>query len=207
MQPGNSTAQDNQPSNLPVPSGSAPSTPEHYPSTNGEGPVQSEWSYREEDHNLHDELNPISWSASEYIDHEKPVAWFIGVGAVAAVVASGIYLLTRHAISSIVIVLVAGMFAATGARKPRILNYGLDLRGIHIGNRLYDYNSFRSFSVMNEGGLNSIELFQFKRFTTPITLYYPPDQEKAIVNFLGSYLPREVRSHDPIDRLMRRVRF
>lgn len=205
MQPGQITTQNGGPDNLPTTQGQ----PE--PSAKSEKPerpvIQTDWAYREESGQPNDDLSPISWSASEYIDHEKRAGWFIGVGAVGAVLAAAVYLLTRELINSIVIMVVVALFAASGARKPRILNYGLDDRGIHIGNKVYDYSEFRSFSIMDEGGLNSIELFQFKRFTTPITLYFPPDQEAAIVSFLGSYLPREVRQHDPIDRLMRRVRF
>ena len=206
MQPGQSTTQGSQPDNHPAAQGQPPE-----PAPNiqkAERPViQTDWAYREEENQSDEALAPIGWSASEYIDHEKRAGWFIGVGAVGAVLAATIFLLTRDPINSIVIVMVVALFAASGARKPRILNYGLDSRGVHIGTRLYDFNDFRSFSIMDEGGLHSIELFQLKRFTTPITLYFPPDQEAAIINFLGSYLPREVRKHDPIDRLMRRVRF
>jgi hypothetical protein len=206
MQPGQSTTQNSQSNNHPMTDGQPPE-----PSANiqkAESPVvQADWAYREDESHTGDTLTPISWSASEYIDHEKRAGWFMSVGAVGAALAAAIYLVTRDYVNSIVIMVVVALFAASGARKPRILNYGLDNRGIHIGSKFYDYNEFRSFSIMDEGGLNSIELFQFKRFTTPITLYFPPDQEVAIINFLGSYLPREVRQHDPIDRLMRRVRF
>ncbi len=46
-----------------------------------------------------------------------------------------------------------------------------------------------------------------KRFMPPITLYYPPDQEDAVINALAAYLPHEDRTHDPVDRLMRKIRF
>jgi len=206
MQPGDSTTQNNQPDNHPEANEQPPDPVSGIQPA--ENPViESDWSYREEDIQAQNTLGPIGWSASEYIDHEKRAGWFLGVGAVGAVLAVAVYLLTQDAINSIAIIMVAGLFAASGARKPRILEYGLDSRGIHIGNKVYDYSDFRAFSVMDEGGLNSIELFQFKRFTTPITLYFPPDQEAVIINFLGSYLPREIRKHDPIDRLMRKVRF
>lgn len=168
----------------------------------------SGWQYTPEDAMPQSsELEPVSWTASEYIDHEKRAGWFLAVAGIAAVTAAIIYLLTHDVVNGIVIIIVGGLFAVSGARRPRTLQYALDARGVHIANKFYDYGELKSFSVMDEGGLSSIQLFQFKRFTTPITLYFPPDQEETIVNFLGSYLPHETRSHDPIDRLMRKVRF
>ncbi len=172
-----------------------------------EEPAQASWAYREEAGGSEHSLDPIGWTASEYIDHEKRAGWFLAVAGIALLTAAFIYLLTRDAINSIVILVVAALFAVSGARRPQILAYGLDSQGIHIGNKFYPYDQLRSFAVMQEDAFHSIQIFQFKRFTTPITLYFPPDQEERIINFLGSYLPHEVRTHDPIDRLMRRVRF
>jgi len=124
-------------------------------------------------------------------------------GLVVAVV----YLITREVFSAIVIVLAASLFGVTAQRKPRTLQYQVDSHGVSIGSKAYQYGLFKSFSVLEEGAFSSIQLMPLKRFMPPISLFYPPEQEEQIVNTLGSYLPHEERTHDPIDRLMRRVRF
>lgn len=169
--------------------------------------AQSEWKYREDGSLPDTDIKPVEWTASEFIDHEKQAGWFAAVGIIAAVIALGMYLFTQDLVSAVVIIMVSTLFAVFGARKPRILKYILDVHGIHIGNKSYSYNEFKSFAIMEEGPFNSVLLQPFKRIATPISLYYPPDQELAIVNTIGSYLPQELREHSLIDRLMRKVRF
>lgn len=178
--------------------------------TNAKDNPESNWNYiagTAQNTGLPTDPKPISWTASEFIDHEKPASWFMAVAGIAILLAGLVYLITRDFINAGVVIVVAVLFAASGARRPRTLEYGLSNQAITIGARTYGFHEFKSFAIMEEGAINSIQLFQFKRFSTPITLYFPHDQEQAIVDFIGSYLPSETRSHDPIDRLMRKVRF
>ncbi len=170
------------------------------------------WQYRQADEDAapfdpHSNLGSVNWSASEFVDHEKDSSWFTGLAAAAAAVTTIIYLITRDLITVVVIALAAVLFGITAGRKPRTLQYQIDSSGVSIGDRFYPYSSLKTFSVLEEGAFNSIQLTPLKRFMPPISLYFPPEQEENIINLLGSYLPHEDRRHDPIDRLMRRVRF
>ncbi|MES2971720.1 MAG: hypothetical protein V4702_05350 [Patescibacteria group bacterium] len=153
------------------------------------------------------DLKPISWTASEFIDHEKNASWFTGLAAATGALVTIIFLITRDVMTVIVIALVAILFGMTAHRKPRVLEYQLTNEGVGVGNRFYPYHSLKTFSVLEEGAFNSIQLTPLKRFMPPISLYFPLEQEEQIINMLGSYLPHEDRTHDPIDRLMRKVRF
>ncbi|HSX46817.1 MAG TPA: hypothetical protein VLF87_02410 [Patescibacteria group bacterium] len=153
------------------------------------------------------DIDPVSWTASEFVEHEKNNNWYIKLGALTGVVTAGLYLLTRDIITAVVIVIASILFGITAKRKPRTLQYQLDNAGVHIGGKFYDYDLFKSFSVLEEGAFNSIQLQPLKRFMPPISLYYPPEQEDGIFTVIGSFLPHEERSHDAIDRLMRRVKF
>jgi hypothetical protein len=104
-------------------------------------------------------------------------------------------------------VIVTVLFGVFAARKPRTLNYALDDAGIHIGQKFYSYGDFKSFSVLDEGGLNAIWLMPLKRFMPSLTIYYAPNDEDKIMRVLSSFLPFEDRDHDMVDRLMRKVRF
>lgn len=149
----------------------------------------------------------ISWTASEYIDHEKRASWFIGLSLAAVAVAALLYFITDDVVTAVVVFIVAALFGVTGARKPRTLNYQLDSSGVSIASKYYPYDSFKSFTVVNEGAFNSVQLLPLKRFMPTISLYYPPDHEESILRALSDYLPHEEQSRDPIDRLMRKVRF
>lgn len=149
----------------------------------------------------------ITWTASEFIAHTKSAGWYglLGVGAV--VIAAGIFLLTRDRISSAVIVVVAIIFGVAAARKPRELEYSLSNKGISIGGKPYPFSGFRSFAVVQEGGVDAIWFMPLKRFQPIVSIYFDPNDGDKIVDILSQALPIENKEPDPVDRLMHRIRF
>lgn len=149
----------------------------------------------------------ISWTASEFIAHEKSASWYLSLGGVAVVVATLIWLITRDLVSSGVVLFGALMLGIYGARKPRQLPYRVDSYGVQIGPKYYSYQSFRSFSVVAEGAFSSIMFMPLKRFSPALSIYYDPNDEVAILNLVALQLPHEQRNQDLIDRLMHSIRF
>ena len=154
-----------------------------------------------------DTLQDVTWTASEFIAHDKTAGWYIGLMAVAILLAAAIYLLTSDPVSAAVIIVAALFLAYYGSHKPRQLEYHLDSEGIKVGERHYGYDAFRSFSVVPEGAFSSIVFMPLKRFALPLTLYYAPDDEEKIVSLLVDRLPLEEHRPDAVDSLMRRIRF
>lgn len=149
----------------------------------------------------------ITWTASEFIAHQKTPLWYLSLGVAAAVLAVIVWLLTKDVVSPAVIIIGALLLAIYGARQPRQIQYRLDQKGIHVGSRQYAYQEFRSFSIIPEGAFNSIVLTPLKRFSLLLTIYYAPEDEQKIVALLSERLPMEPRRKDAIDRLMWRIRF
>ena len=156
-----------------------------------------------------DTENPqtISWTASEFIAHNKTFGWYAGLVVVALILAAGIHLITKDFVAPAVVIVAAAFLGYYGSHKPRELEYRLDRRGISVGERQFSYDAFRSFSVIPEGAFSSIVFMPLKRFALPLTLYYAPQDETKIVNILSDQLPLEERRPDAIDRLMHRIRF
>lgn len=149
----------------------------------------------------------VTWTASEYIAHEKGGSWYILL-AVAVVIGSAfVYLITREVVSTVVIAVMGIAFGAFAARKPQELEYILDESGLKVGSKLYMYSQFKSFTVVEEGAIDSIMLMPLQRFMPPLSVYFDPADEEKIINALSAYLPYEDRKQDPVDRLMRKVRF
>ncbi len=156
---------------------------------------------------IYEQATLAEWSASEYIDHHKSIEWY-AVLVLASVLLGGLlYLVTRDWISVVVVLLAAGMFGISGAKKPRTLTYRITESGVQVAGKLYPYEDIKVFSVVNEGGVSSIQLLPLRRFMPPLSIYYPPDMEEPIFNALANYLPHEENKHDPVDRLMKRLRF
>lgn len=150
---------------------------------------------------------PLSWTASEFVEHQKPQGWYLTLTMAALAVSAILYFILRDVVTVVVVAIAAVLFGMVGARKPRSLTYALSPTGIQISDKFFPYTEFKSFSVIEEGAMDSIQLAPLKRFMPPISLYFPPEQEQEIVGLLSDYLPHEDRSHDAIDRLMKRVRF
>lgn len=169
----------------------------------------SPWAYAQESSlpQPTNDLNPISWSASEFVEHQKDKSWFVGFAGLTVLIVAVIYLITQELITAVVILITAGLFAVSARRKPQTLEYLMDQSGITIGGKFYAYETFKSFSVFDDEAFSSIQLTSLKRFAIPVSLYYPPEEEEKIIAMLGNFLPHEERSHDPVDRLMRKVRF
>jgi hypothetical protein len=149
----------------------------------------------------------ISWSASEFIAHNKSFGWYMFLILAAVLVGGLVYLLTKDKISASVVLVVAFFLAITASHKPRTLDYKLDSSGLTIGNKTYEYTQFRSFAVVEEGAFSSIIFTPLKRFMPLITIYYEPNDEDAIVNILSNRLPLETHHLDMIEQFMRKIRF
>lgn len=153
------------------------------------------------------DIDEITWTASEFVEHEKSAGWYLQF-ILAVIVGLGLmYFITRDVISLIVLSLVAIVFLVVAKRKPRVLSYGVDERGVKVGVKLYPYSTFKSFAVVEEGAIHSIMLLPLKRFMPSITLYYDPKDEQRIVDALGGALPEEERKQDNVDKFMRKIRF
>lgn len=149
----------------------------------------------------------ISWTASEFIAHQKSGGWYglLTLGAIATAVI--VWFVTKDLVSSIVILFAALALGVYGRRQPRELTYNLDVGGLTIAQKYYPYAGFRSFAVMTEGAVTSIVFMPLKRFQPLISIYYDPKDEEAIVDLLSDRLPMEERQQDALERLMWRIRF
>ena len=151
-------------------------------------------------------VNEINWEASEYIHHEKSVGWYLLFGLGSAIIIGGTYLLLEDIISIIVVTLMSITILVFANRRPRALQYVLSDEGIKIDGRGYAYSSFKSFSIMQYGAVESIYLEPLERFMPPISVYYAPEQAEMITEMIGQYLPHRDREPDFVDRLVHRIR-
>lgn len=151
-------------------------------------------------------LAEVSWSASEFIAHEKSAMWYVALFGTTIVVVALIYLLTKDIIAVVAIGFVGILFGFLAAHKPRVLNYHLDSQGLTIDQKFYPYSDFKSFGVVQEGAFSSIVFMPMKRFMPTLTVYYPPENEDQIVNALSQYMPFAPAAHDLVDKMMRRIR-
>lgn len=149
----------------------------------------------------------INWTASEYISHEKTTKWHTYLFAVAGVVVFVVYIISKDILASIVILLSATAMSVYAKKPPSERSYELGHDGVSIDGKAYGYDMFKSFSIVEEGAINSIWLKPIQRISPTIVMYFPQDKEEEIQDMLAYYLPFEEKSLDAIDRLTKRIRF
>lgn len=149
----------------------------------------------------------VSWTASEFVHHEKSLGWYFGLAIGAAILAFFIYLLTEDVISVVVVIMAAVVLGIYGSHHPRQLHYKLNGHSLTIGGKQYDYGGFKSFSVVPEGAFSGIVFMPLKRFAPPLTIYYAPEDQDKIMAVLSTALPYEEPRRDVVDNFMRRIRF
>ena len=148
----------------------------------------------------------FSWTASEYIDHNRGASWYLLLTLATAALAIILYLLTKEYFAAGTIIAVGVIVGFYARQKPRNVNYELSESGLRVGEKLYNYSLFKSFSLIKDGMLNSIQLTPLKRFMPPISAFYDAADEEKITDILGEHLPFEDTKQNGIDRLSRRLK-
>lgn len=150
----------------------------------------------------------ISWTASEFIAHTKTPGWYLLLALITTASAAIAFFMTSGDKLTTGVILIAGLlFGIMAARQPRELPYSLDSHGLKIGEKHYPYADFKSFSLVQEEGIEAIWLLPLQRFAPGLSIYFSPQDKDNILNILDNYLPVEQRQLDFVDKLMHKIRF
>lgn len=142
----------------------------------------------------------IAWSAKEYEYRKRSPDWFWAVGlvglalAVVAIVLNNVLLGVLIAISTFALIISA-------VKKPEVVDFEINKRGVSVGGKLYLYDSLESFYVIQEAEnpklLLKSEKVMMPLITIPISGVGVKLQE--IVDYLGNHLAEE-EMHEPISQ-------
>ena len=149
----------------------------------------------------------MEWKASEYVHHKKDVLWHVGFFMVSSLLAAGMYLILRDIISVLVVILMAVSLYVFAMRPPKTLRYAITDQGIEIGESKYAYESFRSFSVIDNGAVQSVVVDPMHRYLPPITIYFEPKDGQKIFDILSEQLPYVEYKPDIVDKLVEKIKF
>lgn len=187
----------------PAPVQAAPA-PAPSPAPAVEEPLEDE-EYGPEEFEDEEPIEPVSWSAHEYIHHEKGTMWFV-LFAVIIIALIGLSVWIQAWSFTILTVVIAVVVVVYSRRPPRELGYSLTEDGLMIDNDLHKFDDFKSFGVIQDGEHFSVMLIPTQRFQPGITVYFPEESGEAIVDALGSRLPMKELHLDAIDRVVRFLR-
>ena len=150
----------------------------------------------------------INWEMDEYLNHRRGASWYLGLVVVSLTLSLLSYLVTGgEIIAPVAILLLAVCAAIFSLKKPSRHKYTLSSLGLKIGSRLYNYASFKNFSLIEENGVTALYLVVSQRFIPPLTIYLPADKDQDIIQALSRYIVYVPRSLQWPDRLMQHLRF
>lgn len=149
----------------------------------------------------------VAWKASEYIHHQKGLSWFLPLTGFAFLIAVLTYFLGGGIIGVIMIITGTVAFVVFAKQEPDTLEYALFPQSLAVGSKEYSYDDFKAFSVSQNGGLFNVVLDPVKRFVPPVTIYFPQEDGEQIFDILAAHLPSVEERLDPVESLMRKIRF
>lgn len=156
------------------------------------------------DENLNDKL---VWSALEYEEKDRSPDWFWALGVIIVTGSIAAIIFGNYFFAALLIIsgLLLGFFAR---KKPEMVTYELNERGLKIRSRLYPYENIKSFWVQlgksPGSGVKPILFIHSERAFMPI-ISIPIDETIAedIYNiFMSQNIPEEEMREHPSERIM-----
>lgn len=149
---------------------------------------------------------PVQWQATEYIQHDKNGVWFVVFAVVTlGLMAFAIFMIQSLTFAILIPIMAIALLTYT-QRPPRLINYSLSRKGLHLNDHLYSFAEFKAFGVIRDGAEYSIMLVPTKRFRPGVSVYFPEAVGEQLVDMLAARLPMRELHLDVVDRLIRKLR-
>jgi len=137
------------------------------------------------------ENGEISWQALEYEYKRKTPDWFWAVGIVAGAMVI-ISLLYKNFLFAIFIAIATFTIFMYAARKPQLINFLVDNKGVYVSNVLYSYQNLESFWIFDNGIKKKLVIKSEKILVPYITIPIPDDMDdEHLREFLLEHIREE----------------
>lgn len=158
-------------------------------------------------------LEKISWQIEESIIAPKNNDWYwaLGIFGLAIVIFS---ILLKNYLLIVIVALVALIFYFSKNKKPELMNFQLDVSGLHIDNKFYHYEGFESFWIFParlniENGTTTLHdrevALRHKRRLSPLLILpFHNNDESQIRKILTKHLSENEEEESLIDLLQKR---
>jgi hypothetical protein len=143
----------------------------------------------------------LSWSALEYEEKERSADWFWALGIIVVTSSSAAIIFGNYFFATLLILsgLLLGFFAV---KKPDLIHYELNEKGLKIQNRLYPYENIKSFWVQT--GIKPMLFIHSERVFIPI-ISIPIEEnmaEEIHSLMLAQNIPEVEMKEHPSEKIM-----
>ena len=156
------------------------------------------------DNNL---LKEFEWQAPEFPKKQKAKSWFI-IPAIITIVLGIFALVTESFLFLITIILAFLVFYIYANKEPKIIKFKINEKGLEIDERVYDFDSLRSFWIFYDPPEQKEISFRSQKTLLPyIRIPLADENPSEIRKFLLRFLLEKRHKESLIDIWMRRVGF
>ena len=149
-----------------------------------------------------DSKGKLEWSALEYEEKERGSDWFwaLGIIVVASSITSFIYKNYFFGLLLIISGILLGIFAI---KKPDLVFYELNEKGLKIKNRLFLYENIKSFWIQKEDSKATLFIKSERMFMPILSIPIKQDSVDEIQNLmLESNIPEEKMKEHVSEKIM-----
>jgi len=149
----------------------------------------------------------VSWSAPEYEYSPKSKEWYWTISIISAALAFAALLIKNFLFASFI--LLAGFTAALfAAKKPKVLKFAIGAKGVQIADRLYPYDSLKSFWIRYDPPeKKEVEILTKKIFVAKMSLPLGEADPNEVRRILISSLKEEETEESLIDIFSKYIGF
>jgi hypothetical protein len=136
-------------------------------------------------------LRGVSWEAPQHHHVEKGNDWFFALAiiVIALVVAA---IMFDNALFALLLGLAGGVLAVSAAKRPAIVPYSVNVRGVKVEDELFPFSALTSYHIDEEDQRGPQLLIKTKRKSTPLlVLPIPADHIDDIEAILKEKLVEE----------------
>lgn len=153
-----------------------------------------------------DDASVLRWQAAEYVQQEQSRPWFIGLGVVVVALMAIAFFLMKS-ITFMVLIPIMAVALVVYVKRPAVIHdYTLSRKGLHVDDKLFPYDQFKSFGVLSKDDKHAIVFTPRRRFQIGHTIYFPEEVGESLVDMLATRLPMKEVKPDMIDNLLARLR-
>jgi hypothetical protein len=151
------------------------------------------------------QTEPVSWTASEFIDHHKDAGWYLSLAGAVLLLCGLVFLFTKDITSVVAIAIVIVLYVIITSSKPRQRSYTMTEQGISIDEKFYPFDSFKSFTLSQQGAVGCVTFLPLKRLLPELEIYFALTDAEPIVGLLSGSLPNDQRKDRAIDRIIQKL--
>lgn len=153
----------------------------------------------------HDQSLIFSWSAPEYIRHDKSNRWYLTAGIIALLTSALALFLGNWTMALAVLALAAVYWYLDTYHPPKVTKIELSEMGVRVGHMFFPYSQIQSFWIIYDHGIKTLNFKALNHWFGDVVIQLGDIDPVEIRNFLIAQLPEWEGKREPVSEMFLRI--